>query len=144
VSEGLSQDDIAQIRDGYRLFKEGDPAFLDGFEPDATIIFPESLPKGGTYASPLEALEFWNNIGQLFEGADPEPEDFVRDGDRLVVLGRFRGRSRATGEQVGVRFAHAYGLTGAEEPMSEQKYTSFELIIDTAPVLAALDEEDRE
>ena len=140
---GLSHDDIAQIREGYRLFKEGNPAFLDRFEPDARIIFPESLPKGGTYASPLEALEFWNNTGQLFEDADPEPEEFVRNRDRLVVLGRFRGRSRATGEQIVVRFAHAYALTDAEGPMSEQKYTSFELIIDTAPVLAALAEEDR-
>src|SRR4051794_589990 len=101
------------------------------------------VTKGGTYTSPLEALEFWNNIGRLFEAPDPEPEEFLRNGERLVVLGRFRGRSRATGQEVAVRFAHAYGLTDAERPMSEQKYKSFELIIDTAPVLAALAEQDR-
>ena len=143
MSGGLSQDDIAQIREGYRRFREGDPAFLDGFEPDATIVFPESLPNGGTYRSPLEALEFWNNIGALFEAAEPQPEEFVRDGDRLIVLGRFRGRSVATGDPVEVRFAHVFGLSGAGGPMSEQRYTSFELIIDSAPIVAALDPADR-
>jgi ketosteroid isomerase-like protein len=144
VPGGLSQDDVDQIREGYELFRQGDPAFLDRFDPDATILIPESLPKGGIYRSPLEALEYFNNIGELFEDANPEPEEFIRDGDRLVVLGRFHGRSRATGEQISVRFAHVYGLTSAEERMSEQKYTSFELIGDTASVLAALAEEDRE
>ena len=112
--------------------------FLERFEPDARLVFPESLPKGGTYRSALEALEFWNNVSELFEGAHPEPAEFIREGDRLVVLGHFRGRSRATGEPVAVRFAHVFGLTDAEGPLSDQRYISFELIIDTAPVLSAL------
>lgn len=140
MSAVLSQDEIAQIRAGYRLFREGDPAFLDAFEPDARITFPESLPKGGTYASPLEALEFWNNIGASFADAAPEPEEFVRDGDRLVVLGRFRGRSHATGEDIEARFAHVFGLADADRSLEGQSYTSFELIIDTVPVLAGLGE----
>jgi uncharacterized protein len=141
VSDQLNQSDIDHIRAGYRQFTEGDPAFLDDYEPDATLVFPEALPKGGTYQSPMEALEFWNNIGELFEDAHPEPDEFIRDGDRLVVLGHFHGRSRATGEQLLVRFAHVFGLSRTDGPMSEQKYTSFELVIDTAAVLAALGDE---
>jgi ketosteroid isomerase-like protein len=138
VPVSLSRDDIAYIREGYRLFAEGDPAFLERYEPDATLVFPESLPKGGTYGSPLEALEFWNNIGELFEDAHPEPEEFIRDGDRLVVLGRFHGRARATGAQVAIRFAHVFGLTDAQGPLSGHRYSSFELIADTAAVVSAL------
>ncbi len=67
----LSRHDIDHVRHGYRLFAAGDPAFLDHYEPDATVVFPESLPKGGAYASPLEALEFWNNIGELFRVPPP-------------------------------------------------------------------------
>lgn len=73
VSKTLSQADIEHIREGYRLFTRGDPAFLERYEPDATMVFPESLPKGGTYASPLEALDFWNTAGELFEDAHPDP-----------------------------------------------------------------------
>jgi hypothetical protein len=142
VSENLTQADIDSIREGYRRFRAGDPAFLDDYEPGAAIVFPASLPKGGTYEGPLEALEFWNQMGELFEGAHPEPEEFIRDGDRLVVLGHFHGRSRATGEQVAVRFAHVYGRREVEGALSEQRITSFELIADTAAVLAALAERD--
>jgi ketosteroid isomerase-like protein len=138
VSVSLSREDINHIREGYRLFMEGDPAFLDLYEPDATMVVPESLPKGGTFGSPLEALEFFNNVGELFEAARPEPEEFMRDGDRLVVLGHFHGRSRVTGEQVAIRFAHVYGLPDAGGPLREQRYTSFELIMDSAAVLSAL------
>src|SRR5436190_914236 len=56
----LSQQEIEHILQLYQLFKQGDPAFLDLYEPDATLVFPDSLPNGGTYHSPLEALEFWN------------------------------------------------------------------------------------
>jgi ketosteroid isomerase-like protein len=137
----LSREDIDHIREAYRLFREGDPAFLERFEPEATLVFPESLPKGGTYGSPWEALEFWNTIGELFEGARAEPEELIRDGDRLVVLGPFHGRARATGEQITVRFAHVFGLTRSAGPLSGQRFTSLELIIDTAAVLAALGQE---
>ena len=138
VPGSLTQEDIDYIREGYRLFQNGDPAFLDRFTPDATLVFPETLPKGGNYASPWEALEYFNNIGEHFDNPHPEPEEFIRDADRLVVLGRFHGRSRATGEQVEIRFAHVYRLTGVEGPLSEQRYAAFELLIETAAVVAAI------
>jgi ketosteroid isomerase-like protein len=138
VPGSLSEEDIDYIREGYRRFVDGDPTFLDRFTSDATLVFPETLPKGGTYASPWEALEYFNNVGELFDNPQPEPEEFIRDGDRLVVLGQFHGRSRATGDQVAIRFAHAYRLTGVEGPLSEQRYAAFELLIDTAAVVAAI------
>jgi ketosteroid isomerase-like protein len=137
----LSREDVDYLREGYRLFAEGDPAFLDRWAPDATMVFPEVLPKGGTYAGPWEAMEFWSNTGGLFEGARPEPETFIRDGDRLVVLGHFHGRARATGGQVAIRFAHVFGLPNADGPLSRQRFTCFELIIDTAAMLSAIGEQ---
>ena len=138
MAGSLSQEDIDYVREGYRLFEAGDPAFLDYFAPDATLVFPETLPKGGTYASPWEALEFWNNLGGQFEDPHPEPEEFIRSGDWLVALGHFHGHARATGRQVAIRFAHVYRLTGAEGPLSQQRFAAFELFIDTAAVLDAI------
>jgi len=138
VPGSLSHEDIDYIREGYRLFGDGDPAFLDRFTPDATLVFPETLPKGGTYGSPWEALEFWNTIGELFEDPRPEPEEFIRDGDRLVVLGHFHGRARATGERVAIRFAHVVRLRGVEGPLSQRRWAALELLVDTGSVLAAI------
>ena len=138
VPTSLSQADIDYIREGYRLFGDGDPAFLDRFTSDATLVFPETLPEGGTYASPWEALQYFNNVGELFEDPRPDPEEFIRDGDRLVVLGHFHGRARATGERVAIAFAHVARLTPVEGPLSQQRYAAFELFIDTAAVVAAI------
>ena len=134
----LSEEDIDYIREGYRRFADGDPTFLDRFTSDATLVFPETLPEGGTYASPWEALQYFNNVGELFEDPHPDPEEFIRDGDRLVVLGHFHGRARATGERVAIRFTHVTRLTGVEGPLSQQRYAAFELFIDTAAVAAAI------
>ena len=136
----LSQEDIDYVREGYQLFEDGDPAFLDRFTPDATLVFPETLPKGGIYESPWEALEFWNNIGELFEGPRPKPEEFIRDGDRLVVLGTWHAVVPTTGRRAAVRFAHVFRLSGGDEPLSEQKMTSLEWIGDSAAFAAALAE----
>ena len=134
----LSPEDIEYAREGYRLFAAGDPAFLDRWAPDATLVFPDVLPRGGTYETPWDAMEFWNHMGELVDGARPEPDEFLRDGDRLVVLGRFRGRARATGEQLAIRFAHVFGLPDAAGPLAGQRFVSFELIGDTAALLAAI------
>jgi uncharacterized protein len=142
VPAGLSKEDIDYIRESYRLFRDGDPAFLDRFTPDATLVFPETLPKGGTYGSPWEALEYFNNVDELFDDPHAEPEEFIRDGDRLVVLGHFHGRSRATGEQVAIRFVHVSRLTGTEGSLTRQRYAAFELFIDTAAVLATIGPQD--
>ena len=57
------------------------------------------------------------------------------------MLGHFHGRAKATGKQVVIRFAHVFGLTGGDGPLREQRFTSFELIIDTAAALSALGEQ---
>jgi ketosteroid isomerase-like protein len=77
-------------------------------------------------------------MGELFDEPHPEPEEFIRSGDRLVVLGHFHGHARATGRQVAIRFAHVYRLTGPEGPLSQRLYAAFELFIDTAAVVDAI------
>src|SRR5262245_89834 len=117
------------------MFREGDPAFLERFAPDARLSFPSTLPAGGTYDGAFEAMEYFTTIGELFEGASPTPEEFLRVEDRVIVYGTFRGRSRQTGEQIAERFIHSLRMSGVGATLTEQKIVSFELFIDTAAVL---------
>jgi ketosteroid isomerase-like protein len=142
VPVSLTREDIDYIREGYRLFRERDPAFLERYAPDATLVFPETLPKGGIYRSPWDALEFWNTIGELFEDPHPEPEEFIRDGDRLVVLGTWHAVIPSSGRRVSARVVHVIRYSGGDVPLSEQKIIGFELIADTATFAAALAEAD--
>ncbi len=108
---------------------------MDRYTEDATFRIPITLPAGGTYNSPLEALEYWNTIGELSESPDAEPEDFMRVEDRLIVYGTWRGRSRHTGEEIAARFVHSYRMSGEGGSLINQKIIAFELFIDTAAIL---------
>ena len=135
---GLNAEEIEWIREGYRMFREGDPAFMERYAPDARFSFPATLPAGDAYEGPFEAMEYFTTVAELFEDASPTPEEFLRVEDWLIVYGTFRGRSRPTGEEIATRFVHSLRMSGEGATPSEQKIVSFELFIDTAAVLRAL------
>jgi ketosteroid isomerase-like protein len=97
---------VALARDAYRMFVEGDPAFLDTWDPEIEFHVPETLPGGGALHGHLEVLAFFETVSGLWEDARPEPEEFLAAGDKLVVLGRWRARARSTGLDVELPFAH--------------------------------------
>lgn len=142
MSTSLSDGDIEWLREGYRLFREHDPAYMDRFLPDATFVFPKTLPSGGTYQGPWEALEFQTTVSERVDDPHPEPEQFIRDGERLVVLGTWHAVVPTTGRRVAARVVHVFTFSGGDLPLSEQHVTSFELIADTAVFGAALAEAD--
>jgi len=135
---GLSSEEVEWLRENVRMFREGDPAFLEAYAPDAKFGFPATLPAGGTYDSPLEALEFWNTLGELFDDPYPDPEEFLRVEDRLILIGTWRARSRQSGEEIAIRTAWAVRLSGKKGPLMDQKVVSFELFADTAAMHQAL------
>jgi ketosteroid isomerase-like protein len=142
MSANLSPEDIEYLREGYRLFREHDPAFMDRYTPNAPFVIPASLPAGGTYEGPWELLEFLTTVNERLDDPHPEPEEFIRDGDTVVVLGTWHAVIPTTGRRVAARIAHILTFSGGDLPLSEQKSTAFELIADTATFAAALAEAD--
>ena len=118
---GLSAEEVESFRESYRMFREGNPAFMDNYAADASFSFPLTLPAGGTYEGPFEAMEFWATVGELFEGAHPDPEEFLRVEDRVIVLGTFRARSRQTGEEIAARFIHVFRMSGEPAALIDQR-----------------------
>ena len=96
---GLSSEEIEWIREGYRMFREGDPAFMERYAPDARFSIPTTLPAGGTYEGPFEAMEYFTTLAEQFEGASPTPEEFLRIEDYLIVYGTFRGARARPGKR---------------------------------------------
>ncbi|MEV4381816.1 enoyl-CoA hydratase-related protein [Streptosporangium sp. NPDC049644] len=94
----------------YEALAEGDRDRLadllhPGFEGRATEGLPLDL--GGVYSGPKAMLgEFWGRIGRNF-AARAEPTGFhLLDDGRLLVLGRYTGRARATGGELDAEFTH--------------------------------------
>jgi ketosteroid isomerase-like protein len=98
------------------------------------LILPPTVPWGGTRHG-RDGVEAFATIFQdHVEGQWADPDDFVDAGDVIVVLGRLRGRARATGKEFEEHFAHVWSLSDGM-PSRCRSY------FDTAPIMAALDPE---
>ena len=124
---------VEQVRDVYRMFLAQDPAFLEALDPDVEWHVPDTFPGGGgVFHGQWEVLACLEEIGKLFENAQPDPEEFLSAGETLIVLGMWRARARATGVQVEVPFAHV-------QRFRDGKVVYFRNYIDSAEPLKALE-----
>lgn len=123
---------VEQCRAGYQALRDGDASFLDLIDPDVEWHVPESFPSGGSLRGHWEVLAFMDASAQIWEDPHPEPREFLPSGDKLVVLGTWCGRARATGIEVAVPCAHVVQFRGG-------KAVYFRNYIDAAEVNKALE-----
>jgi ketosteroid isomerase-like protein len=123
---------VALARDTYRMFVEGDPAFLDAWDAEIEFHVPDTLPNGGALHGHMEVLAFFETVSGLWENPRPEPEEFLAAGDKLVVLGTWRAQARSTGVDVELPFAHVQQFRAG-------KVVYFRNYIDAAKVLQSLE-----
>jgi ketosteroid isomerase-like protein len=67
------------------------------------------------------------------DGRWADPDDFLDAGDRMVVLGRMRGRAKASGREYEVGFVHVWTMTDGVASRLRAYH-------DTAAIMAALGE----
>lgn len=127
----ISDEIMRRVEDSYRLFREGDLSFFEGLDPEIEWKVSDSLPGGGDLRGIDEVIAHLEAVGELFEGAFPEPEEFIRGKDSLMVLGTWRARVKATGAPVEARFAHVGQYRNG-------RLLRFRNYIDSAKVLQAL------
>ena len=63
-------------------------------------------------------------LGEDWEVFEVKPEEFLDAGDRVVALGRYNAKHKASGSDVWAQFAHVWGVR-------EGKVTSFQQYVDT-------------
>jgi uncharacterized protein len=126
-------DNLSIIRGVYDSFAHGDvPAVLGAFASEIHWTEAEGFPYGGIYTGPGEILEnVFMRLGTEWDGFAAVPHDFVVQGDRVVALGRYSGRYKATGKAFSAPFAHVWTLRNG-------KAVTFQQYTDTALVQAAL------
>lgn len=122
------------VRACYAAFGRGDMAGLLGLLAP-TITWrtpgPADLPTAGIRQGPQQVAEFFATLTEIFEMERFEPQTFIADGDRVIVLGEETLRVRASGTRLETRWAHVYTV-GAGRVLSFEEY------IDTAEAVAAL------
>ena len=122
------------VKRSYDAFERGDmDGVLGNMHPDIVWEQAQGLPHGGVYHGlaevrrnvfdPLDA-EWWNEFSAV-------PGEFLEAGVQVVVLGRYHGTAKETGNVLDVPFVHVWTL-------EDEKAVRFRQFLDTAGWVEAL------
>jgi ketosteroid isomerase-like protein len=132
MSPSQAQSPKQLVQSMYEAFSRGDiQTILAALAPDADWddSGPAAVPFAGRYRGPQGVLEFFQKLGGSTEFDAFEKEAYVAEGSRVVTLGYYTARSKATGKSVTARFAHEWTVENG-------KVTEFRAHGDTAAIAA--------
>jgi ketosteroid isomerase-like protein len=128
------QDNVQTVRTAYAAFKRGDiPALLNLLAEDVTWIQPgqtETVATAGERHGRQQVAQYFALVNDIFEVEAFEPQEFIAAGEKVVVLGRYRRRVKATGRVDESDWVHVFTVRG-DEIIAHRAYA------DTAATLAA-------
>ena len=113
----------------YASFAQGDvPAALGAMADDIQWTEADGFPLAGTYVGPQAVLEgVFLRLGEIGDDYAVVPEQFVADGDTVVMLGHYAWKHKSSGEPAVVKMAHVLTLDGG-------KIVTFQQHVDTVRV----------
>jgi uncharacterized protein len=91
---------VALVKKIYELFAKGDiKTLLAQFSGDIRWHTPgyPNVPYAGDFFGREHVAKFFDGLGKTAEMERFEPQDFIAQGDRVVVLGHYSGRGKKTG-----------------------------------------------
>jgi len=108
------QENLRIVQEGYAAFGRGDVAAAMGMYADDVDWAMPGSPDIFPYAGKRHGLEgvaqFYSTFAQTEDVEQMELQDFIAQGDRVLVFGHYRGRVRATGRSYTKDFIHAVTL----------------------------------
>lgn len=129
----MPEHDLKALRRIYSAINRGDiDELASDVAHDIEWTLPERVPWGGTRHGPDGIRAFAEIFRDQVDGNWADPDDFLVAEDRIVVLGRLRGRARGSGQDFEVEFAHVWTLTDGVASRLRAFY-------DTEAVVAALE-----
>jgi uncharacterized protein len=127
------QNNTRLVQKAYQNIQEGDlPSFLNLLNPDVTWRLPvmENVPFAGTWQGQQGVEKFFRTVLEVQDMVKFEPQQYIAQGDKVVVLGHFLMRIKSTGREFGSDWAHVWTVR-------DGKVTGFYEYVDTATVSKA-------
>lgn len=122
------ENNIQIVKDAYNKFSTGDiPGLLNHLSGDVLWQTPEieNAQFGGTRHGHAGAGEFFSLLEQSEEFTKFEPAEFIAQGNRIVVLGKYGATVRETGRSYETDWVHVFTV-------KDNKITSFTEFFDNA------------
>lgn len=130
MSESPNIDTIQRL---YAAFGRGDiPAILAALDPDVEWINagPAAIAYAGTRRGAAAVQDFFEALAASIEVRGFEPREFLAQEERVVALGRWAGRVKATRREYASEWAMAWTVKGG-------RVTAFRSYEDTHAVAMA-------
>ena len=121
------------LKRGYDAFNSGDAETLAGVFADDVRwegSNDERVPGAGTFEGRDNVLAALGRATEPFEAFSSQPDEFIEQGDTVVVLGHTEGRTKS-GNDLKVPFVHVWRMSGGTIQRGQ-------LLTDTSVVLQAL------
>jgi ketosteroid isomerase-like protein len=97
----MSQENLEVPRRLIDAYDRGDvPAFLELLDPDVEWIPIMAVLEGRVYRGPEGVRQWLGDLAGDWEYFQPVYEEYRDLGDRVLVLGRWRARGRASGVEL--------------------------------------------
>ncbi len=108
--------------------EKGDvPGLLQNFTDDAGWSTPGSsdvIPYAGNRQGHAEVTQFFALLGEAEDITHFEPQEFIAQDNKVVVIGNYKGRVNATNRQYDIDWLHVFTIRGG-------KIASFREYLDT-------------
>ena len=128
------QDTVQIVQRLYAAFQQGDfPAFLDTLADNVEWFVPgprPTLPWAGLRQGRAQVAQFFAEFATTAETERFEPQEFIAQGEKVIVLGQRRDRVKATGRVCESEWVQVYVVRA-------DKIVSFRGYYDTAAMVAA-------
>lgn len=117
------------VKSLYAAFAAGNvPHVLEAMDEKIEWTQADGFPITGTYTGPQAVLEgVFMRLGEIGDDFAAIPEQFVAEGDTVMVQGRYAWKHKLTGKACEVKMAHVWTLSGG-------KLTRLQQHVDTARV----------
>lgn len=139
VSEPVSEN-ITATKKLFEAFGAGNvPAIVELLNDDIVIEFygPEKIiPYAGRYHGKNKARDFFETVLSSVDIHVFEPEEFIGDGNKVVVTGHLHLTARSTGRAIKSDFVHVI-------TMENHKWSRFRDFMDTSAAVSAFSKAEK-
>lgn len=128
------QENVQVVKDAYAAFGRGDvEGLLNRFSDDIEWFLPgspETIPIAGRRQGREQVAQFFSTLDETTEFTNFEPQEFIAQGDKVVVLGRSSARVKVNGNTVDGEWVHVHTVR-------DGKIVNFREYYDTAAAVEA-------
>ncbi len=127
------QENTKVVQQAYENFKSGNiPALLNLISDEIKWQVPEikNVPFAGKRHGREQTAQFFAIVAEAQEAQQFEPREYIAQGDKVVALGHYRWRVKATGRVFEADWTHVFTVRGG-------RIVSFQEYTDTAVAAAA-------